>query len=54
MILSINLAILTSFKIFVQFSETFRVGKYKNLFIFFSGRQYKLQGRHKKKQGRSG
>ena len=34
-ILSINLAILTFFKFFVNFLKHFRVGSYENIFIFF-------------------
>ena len=52
MILNINFAILTSFKFFVQFSETFyfRVGRYENLFIFF-WKAIKIAGSAQKKQG---
>ena len=39
MILSINFAILTCFKFLSNFLKHFRVGRYENLFLFFSGRQ---------------
>ena len=52
MILSINLAILTFVKLFVQFLKHFRVGRYENLFNFF-WMAIKIAG-SAQKQGRSG
>ena len=54
MILSINFAILTFFKLFVQFLKHLRVGRYVNTFFFLDGDKIAGSAQKKKKTGSVG